>query len=103
MTNKYDSKMFRCDCGWAFHALMIEPDTTTISVTVVNAPRDLSFWQRVKMAVAVLRGRPHALSEIYIHENDIMAFFDYVESIRPLYEAPDQRRAVLDYVEEMTK
>lgn len=98
----FDSRTFRCDCGWAFHSLMIEPDVKTIAVTVANSPWDFSLWERIKMAVAVLRGLPHTLSEIYIHENDMMAFFDYVESIRPLYETPEQRRAVLDFVERMT-
>jgi hypothetical protein len=78
-------KYFRCDCGWAFHGLYIEPEDDgpfpMTAIQVVNAPADLSFWQRVKMAAAVLRGNEHVLSEIYIHRDEMREFVEYVASL----------------------
>lgn len=76
-------KHFRCDCGWAFHSLYIEPDWgdesfPCTSIQVVCAPPDLSLSQRIRAAWHVLRGDEHVLSEIYIHRDDMGEFIEYV-------------------------
>ena len=54
-------KVFNCDCGWVFHSLHLDIDEGFLVVSVVNAPRDYSFRERLKMAWGVLRGRYDAL------------------------------------------
>ena len=84
MTEPIKGRQFRCHCGWGFHSLYIpdiDDEFPMIAIQVVNAPEDLSFWQRLKMAWYVLRGEQHVLSEIYIHRNDVQEFVDYVTAI----------------------
>lgn len=84
MENK--SRHFRCDCGWGFHSLFIEPDwgeeqfPFTI-VQVVNAPSDYTIWKRIGAAWDILLGKQHALSEIYIHRDDMKDFVEYIVSL----------------------
>ncbi len=74
-------KQFRCDCGWAFHSLRLDMDQGEFIVSVVNAPRDYSFRQRLKMAWAVLRGEEHHLSEIVLHRDELDKFKEFVKGI----------------------
>ena len=83
MSETRQSKHFRCDCGWAYHSLFVEPDEPgwPFAIQVVNAPRDITFRQRVKMAWDVIRGDEHVLSEIYLHREDMQSFVTYISEL----------------------
>ena len=75
-------KIFRCDCGWAFHSLRIETDTDEqfppICISVVNAPADLNIIQRIKGAWNVMLGKEHVMSEVWIHRDEVKEFVEFV-------------------------
>lgn len=74
-------KQFRCDCGWAFHSLRLDKDFDEFVISVVNASKDYSFRQRLKMAWAVLKGDEHHLSEIILHRDELDEFKDFVKEL----------------------
>ena len=78
------AKHFRCDCGWPFHSLCINPlddEWPGICITVVNSRHDFSFRERLKAAWRVLRGDEHAFSEVLIHRDDVAEFAEYVAEL----------------------
>jgi hypothetical protein len=75
-------KIFRCDCGWAFHSLRLETDTDeqfpSVCVSVVNSPADLNIIQRIKGAWNILLGKEHVMSEVWIHRDEVKEFVEFL-------------------------
>jgi len=63
------------------HIVMVAMDQGEFIVSVVNAPRDYSFRQRLKMAWAVLCGEEHHLSEIVLHRDELEDFKGFVKKL----------------------
>ena len=81
---------FRCDCGWSFHSLCIDPlddDFPVIAITVINAPWDFNWRERIRAAWAVLRGNEHIFSEVIINREDVGEFAEYVTDLAELCQA----------------
>jgi hypothetical protein len=85
MTDKNKVKVFRCECGWAFHSLRIEADGDEqfppVCISVINAPTDLNIIQRIRGAWDVLSGKEHVMSEVWIHRDEMKDFVDFVSCL----------------------
>jgi hypothetical protein len=83
----YKRKRFDCDCGWSFHSLLIEyekysNDDKSIDISVVNAPRDYTLWQRLKMIWNILKNDEHVMSGIILERTQIDEFVQFISSLK---------------------
>lgn len=76
-----DEILLPCDCGWEFHVLRASNDEGYVSISVINAPSDLSLGKRIRAAWCVLTGDEHAMSEIWLHPDQVQRLAGFLNSL----------------------